>query len=123
MLEVILSDFQRLEASTTQGEADALREFDQLQADSSKDKAVKNTESKFKSDEIAQLGTDTSDAKEDLASNQEELDAAMKYFEKLKPTCMSAGASYEDRVARRKAEIESLHEAMKILNDEDAMRR
>jgi len=122
MLEVILSDFQRLEAETTQGEADGEREFVQLQADSSKDKAVKGTQSKQKSEEIARLGADTSDAKQDLASNQEELDAAMKYFEKLKPTCMTVGASYEDRVARRKAEIESLKEALKILSDEDNIR-
>jgi len=122
MLEVILSDFQRLEAETTQGEADGEREFVQLQADSSQDKAVKGTQSKQKSEEIARLGADTSDAKQDLASNQEELDAAMKYFEKLKPTCMTVGASYEDRVARRKAEIESLHEALKILSDENNIR-
>lgn len=43
MLEVVLSDFERLESDTTQGEATAQSEFDQFSADSSKDKAVKNT--------------------------------------------------------------------------------
>ena len=48
-----------------------------------------------------------------------ELDAALAYFDKLKPSCVDSGVSFEDRVARRKEEIESLQEALKILNGED----
>ena len=56
---------------------------------------------------------------EDLEGTQKELDAALAYFDKLKPSCVDSGVSYEDRVARRKEEIESLQEALKILNGED----
>ena len=45
--------------------------------------------------------------------------AALAYFDKLKPSCIDAGVSYEDRVARRKEEIESLQQALRILNGED----
>merc|ERR1712217_485446 len=69
---------------------------------------------------------DTKDTKEadekylkDLEATQKELDAALAYFDKLKPSCVDAGVSYEDRVARRKEEIESLQEALRILNGED----
>ena len=55
--------------------------------------------------------------KEDLDATQKELDAALTYYEKLKPSCVDAGVSYEDRVARRKEEIISLQDALKILND------
>ena len=34
----------------------------------------------------------------------------------LKPSCVDAGVSYEDRVARRKEEIASLQETLEILN-------
>ena len=57
--------------------------------------------------------------KGDLEGNQKELDAALAYFDKLKPSCISTGVSYEDRVERRKEEIESLQEALRILNGED----
>ena len=57
--------------------------------------------------------------KEDLDATQKELDAALTYYEKLKPSCVDAGVSYEDRLARRKDEIESLQEALKILNGDD----
>merc|ERR1712050_808931 len=55
----------------------------------------------------------------DLEGTQKELDAALAYFDKLKPSCVDAGVSYDDRVARRKEEIESLQEALRILNGED----
>merc|ERR1719316_1071464 len=51
--------------------------------------------------------------KTDLDGTQKELDAALAYYEKLKPSCVDAGVSYEDRVARRKEEIESLQEALR----------
>ncbi len=55
----------------------------------------------------------------DLDGTQKELDASFSYFDKFKPSCSAAGVSYEDRVASRKEEIESLQEALKILNGED----
>jgi len=44
---------------------------------------------------------------------------AYESYSKLKPSCVDSGVSYEDRIARRKEEIESLQEALKILNGED----
>ena len=55
----------------------------------------------------------------DLEGTQEELDADIAFHEKLKPSCVDARASYEDRVGRRKEKIESLQEALRILNGED----
>ena len=51
-----------------------------------------------------------------MRSSQEELDAAMDYVEELKVSCVDADVSYEERIQRRKEEIESLEEALKILS-------
>jgi len=119
MLEVIESDFARLEADTKAGEASAQKEYDEFMTDSQVDKTKKAADIEHKTakkqDEEQALTT----SKSDLEGTQKELDAALAYFDKLKPSCVDAGVSYEDRVARRKEEIESLQEALKILNGED----
>merc|ERR1719433_1734667 len=119
MLEVIATDFSRLEADTKAAEATAQKEHDQFMTDSKADKEAKSTDIEHKTaekqDEIQALTV----AKTDLEGTQKELDAALAYFDKLKPSCVDAGVSYEDRVARRKQEIESLQQALKILNGED----
>jgi len=119
MLEVIESDFARLEAETTAAEATAQKQYDEFMTDSKVDKAakVKDIEHKTakKQDENQALVV----KREDLEGTQKELDAALAYFDKLKPSCVDAGVSYEDRVGRRKEEVESLQEALKILNGED----
>lgn len=117
MLEVILSDFERLESETSNDEATAADSHDKFLIESKKSKAVMNTDIKHKKNEVTRLTSETAEAKKELKITQEELDAALEYFEKLKPSCVSAGESYEERVARRKAEIESLSDALDILND------
>jgi len=119
MLEVIESDFARLEADTTAAEATAQKEYDTFMTESKVDKAAKSKDIEHKTakkqDETQALTTKNAD----LEGTQKELDAALAYFDKLKPSCVDAGVSYEDRVARRKEEIESLQEALRILNGED----
>jgi chromosome segregation ATPase len=118
MLEVILSDFERLEAETTEEELTSQKEYETFMADSAEDKETKTGAIKDKTARKTALESDTAQAKKDLKSTNEELDAALAYFEKLKPSCVDAGESYEERVARRKEEIESLGEALKILEGE-----
>jgi len=119
MLEVIESDFARLEADTKASEASAQKEYDEFMTDSEVDKTKKSTDIEHKTakrqDEEQALTT----KKSDLEGTQKELDAALAYFDKLKPSCVDAGVSYEDRVRRREEEIASLQEALKILNGED----
>jgi len=119
MLEVIESDFARLEADTKAAEASAQKEYDEFMTDSQVDKTEKATTIEHKSAKKQDEEQALTSNREDLEGTQKELDAALAYFDKLKPSCVDAGVSYEDRVARRKEEIESLQEALKILNGED----
>merc|ERR1719420_750279 len=118
MLEVCQSDFSRLESETTSAEDAAAKEYDEFMADSTSDKDTKEKDIKDKKATQQSKEYELSGAKKDLSGVQDELDAAMAYYEKLKPSCVDAGESYEERVARRKEEIESLKEALKILNGE-----
>jgi len=119
MLEVIESDFARLEADTKASEASAQKEYDSFMTDSEVDKAKKTTDIEHKTAKKQDESQALTTKKSDLEGTQKELDAALAYFDKLKPSCVDAGVSFEDRVARRKEEIESLQEALKILNGED----
>jgi len=119
MLEVIESDFARLEAETSSAEATAQKQYDEFMTDSKVDKAAKSTDSEHKAAKKQDQEQALTVKRGDLEGTQKELDAALAYYDKLKPSCVDSGVSYEDRVSRRKEEIESLQEALKILNGED----
>mmetsp|Transcript_150890 Transcript_150890/g.366494 ORF Transcript_150890/g.366494 Transcript_150890/m.366494 type:complete len:679 (+) Transcript_150890:77-2113(+) len=122
MLEVVESDFARLEAETSAAEATAQKTYDEFMTDSKVDKAAKNKDVEHKTAKKQDESQALTSKRSDLDGTQKELDAALAYYDKLKPSCVDAGVSYEDRVARRKAEIESLQEALRILNGEDIAR-
>eukprot|EP00397_Hematodinium_sp_SG-2012_P020086 GEMP01020674.1.p1 GENE.GEMP01020674.1~~GEMP01020674.1.p1 ORF type:complete len:658 (+),score=240.33 GEMP01020674.1:89-2062(+) len=119
MLEVIQADFARLEAETETEESTSQREQDQFLEESSVDKAQKNTDIEHKTAKKQQQQLQLQETKGDLEGTQKELDAALKVYDSLKPRCVSTGVSYNDRVGRRQEEIESLQEALRILNGEE----
>merc|ERR1719443_452313 len=119
MLEVIESDFARLEADTKAAEEMAQKAYDEFMTDSEVDKAAKVADMEHKTAKKQDKEQTLATKKEDMAGTQKELDAANAYYDKLKPSCVTVAVSYDDRVAQRKAEIQSLQEAYKILNGED----
>merc|ERR1719453_444572 len=82
MIEVIESDFARLEADTETAEDSAADEFQRFSDESEKDKAVKTADMNHKDHMRATKQTDLNEAKKDLQNTQEELDSALAYFEK-----------------------------------------
>jgi len=118
-LEVILSDFARLETDTSSSEASAQEAYDKFMAESNQDVEVKETEIKHK--EGAKMDTDATmgQLKKEIELTNGELTAANDYYEKLKPDCVDKGLSYEERVQKREEEIQSLKEALKLLTPED----
>jgi len=119
MMEVIMSDFKSVQADTEAGEAEATKSYDDFMATSKRSVLVKDKESEMlnsdKADTESQLVTDTKDMK----SNQDQLLAAERYYDKLKPTCVDTGVSYDERAAARQAEIESLQQALEMLSSGD----
>jgi len=119
MLEVVQSDFARLESETSANEATAQADYERFMTDSSLDKVAKTKDIEHKQSKRGREEQELVETNNDLTSTQKELDAAVKYFEQLKPSCLDQGTSFEEREARRKEEVESLQEALKILNGED----
>merc|ERR1719456_1750319 len=120
MLEVIQSDFARLEADTTAAENQAAREHDDFMTD-----ARENKEAKHKAEVKTSLEKDQAEFEQgrtikELEAVEEELAKANEYFETLKPSCLEVHVSYEERVQRREEEIEALKQAHSILSSKSA---
>merc|ERR1719387_1147825 len=71
MLEVCQSDFARLEADTSSAEDESQKAYDSFMSDSAEDKAVKETQSKHKSNKKQQNESALATAKKDLVGTQE----------------------------------------------------
>jgi len=118
-LEVIMSDFARLEAETSAAEEAAQAAYEKFMADSNQDIAVKDTEMKHKEDSKSATDEKARTTKKELELTQSELDAALEYYEKLKPECVDKSLSYAERKQAREEEIQSLKEALNVLEGED----
>jgi len=118
-LEVILTDFARLQSETESSEAAEQDEYDKYMFDSKKDRALKDNEKGHKAAKKQDKESELASTEQELKLTQEQLDKAMAYYEKLKPTCVDSGITYEERVKRREEEIQSLQEALKILQGTD----
>jgi septation ring formation regulator EzrA len=118
MLEVIPSDFARLETETTEAENTAAAAYEKFMNESNEDVAVKETEIEHKSNKKDTCADTIRDLKKNLELTQTELDKALEYYDKLKAECVDTQLSYEERVRMREEEIQSLQEALKVLAGE-----
>jgi len=118
MLEVIQSDFARLEADTKSGEQAAQNEYDEFMSDSAQAKASLDVDLKHCTTEKLAKEGELTMAKENLDTAQKTLDMALKAYNELKEPCQAEGTrqSAGDRKARREDEIESLKKALELLS-------
>jgi hypothetical protein len=116
MMEVIESDFARVEADATSAEFQAAEQYDKFMADGKIDQQAKHDEEFKTTLEKDHAEYAREQAQKDLDATQEQLTMANKYYQELKPQCVEVQVSYEERAARRKQEIEALKKAYKILS-------
>jgi len=119
MLQVILSDFARLESETSSAEDQAVAAHERFMAESSEDLAVKGAEVEHKESKKQQTEELLRSSKKELGLTSEELAQAQDYYAKLKADCVDHGLSYQERWQHRQEEIQSLKEALRILTGED----
>mmetsp|Transcript_79557 Transcript_79557/g.200088 ORF Transcript_79557/g.200088 Transcript_79557/m.200088 type:complete len:699 (+) Transcript_79557:119-2215(+) len=118
LLEVVQSDFSRLEAEATVAEQEAAQKYKILMQDSAVDRSSKTTELRNKGYKLEDTKRILHETKKELLDSQIQLNDTLAYYEKLRPSCVDLGLSYEDRVKRREEEIQSLKEALRILGGE-----
>jgi hypothetical protein len=106
----------RVQAETSAAEATAVKEYEQFMHDSTVDKADMQRDIKHKTTKKENEANAVVEQKVDLEGTQKELDAALRYYNKLKPSCVATGPTYEERVKQREQEFQSLKEALEILN-------
>merc|ERR1719502_1521814 len=97
MMEVILSDFARLETETQESENSAAAVYEKFMNESNEDVAVKETEIEHKSNKKDTCEENIRDLNKNLKLTQTELDKALEYYEKLKAECVDLGVSYGER--------------------------
>merc|ERR1719266_3198214 len=85
-----------------------------------KTKTMKDQDLKFKTKEVKGLKKAIADLTSDRETISNELAAVNEYYAKLKDRCVAKPETYEERKARREAEIRGLKEALSILESETA---
>merc|ERR1719313_3185878 len=89
MLEVIQEDFSRLEAATSAAEAEGEGEFAKFTKESAVNQAELKKDVEHKEKKKTDVEGDLTTAQGDLKDVQHELDAALSYYEKLKPSALT----------------------------------
>mmetsp|Transcript_91103 Transcript_91103/g.208851 ORF Transcript_91103/g.208851 Transcript_91103/m.208851 type:complete len:660 (+) Transcript_91103:66-2045(+) len=126
MLEVIDSDFARLESETTADEESASTAYNKFMLESGGCGYHKGAEVcgsiadktdliKKKTKLSKKQSSEKHKTEKDLQDTQGEMAAAEETHDKLQPACVTPDVSVEERVQKREEEIESLQQALEIL--------
>jgi len=120
ILEVCESDFSDNLAKEEMAESDAASEYDKVTQENKVAKTTMDQDVKYKTQEFKSLDKEISELSGDKGTLSTELGAVNEYYSKLRERCVAKPESYEDRKARREAEINGLKEALQVLEEETA---
>jgi len=120
ILEVVESDFATGLAKEETQEEDAQALYDDITQENKVTKTMKDQDLKYKTAEVKSLAKAVAELSSDKETLSSELAAVNEYYAKLKDRCIAKPETYEERKARREAEINGLKEALQILESETA---
>jgi len=120
ILEVCESDFATNLSKEETEEADKVASYEEISQSNKVTKATKDQDVKYKTAEAASLDKSISQLSSDRDNTNTEQKAVLEYFAKLQERCVAKPESYEDRKARRDAEVSGLKEALTVLENEAA---
>jgi len=116
MLEVIQSDFVRTIETTQKVEREAAADFLELETTTKVSMGKKTMEKDNKQATLVETNDAIREDNESMLDEQALLDKSIQELNELRPACIDTGMSYEDRVAKREQEIDSLKEALCTLD-------
>jgi len=120
ILEVCESDFANNLAKEESENADAASEYEKTTQENTVSKTMKSQDAKYKGAEAVGLDKTISELSGDRDTSNTELAAVMEYYGQIKERCVAKPETYEERKARREAEITGLKDALAILENEAA---
>jgi len=120
ILEVCESDFANNLSKEEMEEADAASEYEKTTQENTVTKTMKTQDAKYKGAEAVGLDKTISELSGDRDTSNTELAAVMEYYGQIKERCVAKPETYEERKARREAEITGLKDALAILENEAA---
>jgi chromosome segregation ATPase len=120
ILEVVESDFAKALETEETMESDAKAAYDERTQEIKVSTAENTKDVEFKTQESKNLDKEVNELSADRESTQSELDAVNEYYAEVKDRCIAKPETYEERKARREAEIAGLKEALQILSEETA---
>jgi hypothetical protein len=118
MMDVIKSDFERTISETEKQEKAANREFLEFETTTKVSLGTKKVGKSAKDAELTETKSELVEAKDSIMEKQGALDKSIQELIELQPACIDTGMSYQEKVAHREAEIESLKQALCILGTE-----
>jgi len=121
LLEVCESDFSKMKADLEATETAAVTEYENESKENEIEKTTKTKDVEYKTKEHTGLDKSVAEMSADREGVQEELDAVMEYFAKIKDKCIAKPETYEEQKKRREAEINGCKEALSILEGEAAL--
>merc|ERR1719325_43478 len=108
ILEVVESDFATGLAKEESQEDDAQSLYDEITQENKVTKTMKDQDVKYKTAEVKSLAKAIAELSSDKETLSTELAAVNEYYAKLKDRCIAKPETYEERKARREAEINGL---------------
>jgi chromosome segregation ATPase len=120
ILEVVESDFTKNLAAEETQEEDAIAVYEKTTQDNKLATTMKSQDVKYKTQEFKGLDKSITELSTERDTTNTELEAVLEYYAKIKDRCIAKPETYEERKAKREAEIEGLKQALNILETETA---
>jgi len=115
LLEVVESDLSKSLAESESAEDTAASTYQKMTMENKLTQKTYESDVKYKTKEAASLDKSIAEMSSDRESAVTEMDSVLEYSKSIRASCEVKPETYEDRKARREAELAGLKEALEVL--------